>query len=70
MYHKRLSRIQARPAALPDQTGACKRSFLYRAELLMAADCTACACADMDEDFMRGKRILTGCPRLDAGDHT
>ena len=44
--------------------------FFDRAKLLIAADCTAYAYANMHEDFMRGKVTVIGCPKLDAVDYT
>ena len=44
--------------------------FFDGAKLLIAADCTAYAYANMHEDFMRGKITIIGCPKLDAVDYT
>ena len=44
--------------------------FFAGAKLLIAADCTAYAYANMHEDFMRGKVTIIGCPKLDAVDYT
>ena len=44
--------------------------FFDGAKLLIAADCTAYACASMHEDFMKGKITIIGCPKLDAVDYT
>ena len=44
--------------------------FFDGAKLLVAADCTAYAYANMHEDFMKGKITIIGCPKLDAVDYT
>ncbi len=41
--------------------------FLREADLLLAADCAAFAYADFHKDFMQGKALLIGCPKLDDG---
>ncbi|MCR5054555.1 MAG: 4Fe-4S binding protein [Lachnospiraceae bacterium] len=45
-------------------------SFFEGAKLLIAADCTAYAYANMHEEFMKGKITVIGCPKLDAVDYT
>ena len=44
--------------------------FFDGAKLLIAADCTAYAYANMHEGFMRGKITVVGCPKLDAVDYS
>ena len=39
--------------------------FYNGANLLIAADCTAYAYANMHNDFMKGKITVIGCPKLD-----
>ena len=44
--------------------------FFQNAKLLIAADCTAYAYANMHEEFMRGKTTIIGCPKLDDVDYS
>jgi len=43
--------------------------YLDNADLLVAADCTAYAHANIHSDFMRGRITLIGCPKLDDTDY-
>lgn len=44
--------------------------YFQNAKLLIAADCTAFAYANMHQDFMAGKITLNGCPKLDNVDYS
>lgn len=44
--------------------------YFQGAKLLVAADCTAYAYANMHQDFMQGRITLVGCPKLDAVDYS
>lgn len=44
--------------------------FFAGADVLIAADCSAFAYARMHQEFMHGRVILIGCPKLDAVDYS
>lgn len=44
--------------------------YLTNAHLLIAADCTAFAYANIHQEFMRNKITLIGCPKLDEIDYS
>lgn len=46
-----------------------KSKYFDAAELLIAADCTAYAYGSFHEDFIDGRTLLIGCPKLDAVDY-
>lgn len=67
-YGRPVSRLNQWPCQiklLPTQA-----PFYEGAKLLIAADCTAYAYANMHEDFMKGKITLIGCPKLDDIDYS
>ena len=39
--------------------------YLKGASLLVAGDCTAFACPNIQRDFIKGRVALVGCPKLD-----
>ena len=41
----------------------------YQCDLLVAADCTAYAYGNFHRDFVAGKVVVIGCPKLDAADY-
>ncbi len=61
----RLAQWPCQIKLLPTQT-----PFFNGAKLLIAADCTAYAYANMHEEFMKGKVTLIGCPKLDDVDYS
>lgn len=67
-YARPVSRLNQWPCQiklLPTQA-----PFYDGAKLLIAADCTAYAYANMHEDFMKGKITLIGCSKLDDIDYS
>ena len=43
--------------------------YFNGADILVAADCTAFAYGAFHQDFIKGKVVLVGCPKLDEGDY-
>ncbi|PNH19136.1 4Fe-4S ferredoxin [Lachnospiraceae bacterium] len=66
-YAKPVSRLNQWPCQI--KLLPTRAPFYDNAKLLIAADCTAYAYANMHEDFMKGKITLIGCPKLDAVDY-
>ncbi len=44
--------------------------YFENSHLLVAADCTAYAYANIHDDFMKNKITIIGCPKLDEGDYS
>lgn len=44
--------------------------YFDKARLLVAADCTAFAYANLHQEFMKGRITLIGCPKLDSVDYS
>jgi len=44
--------------------------YFENAHLLVAADCTAFAYANIHEDFIRNRITIIGCPKLDEVDYS
>lgn len=71
--------LTEKPASRPSQLGQwpCQiqlapvnAPYFDGANLLIAADCTAFAYANLHEEYMKGKITLIGCPKLDPVDYS
>lgn len=71
--------LAEKPASRPSQLGQwpCQiqlapmnAPYFDGANLLIAADCTAFAYANLHEEYMKGKITLIGCPKLDPVDYS
>jgi hypothetical protein len=41
--------------------------YFKNSDLVLAADCTAFSCGDFHLRFLKGKRLIIACPKLDQG---
>jgi hypothetical protein len=41
--------------------------YFHKADVVVAADCTAYAYGNFHEDFIKGKSLVIACPKLDDG---
>lgn len=55
-----LSQWPVKLALVPPQA-----SYLDRADLIITADCVPFAYANFHQDFLKGKAVVIGCPKLD-----
>lgn len=78
-HHQKESEHTSTPVATSSQLGQwpCQiklvpvnAPYFDGAKLLIAADCTAFAYANLHQEFMRGKITLIGCPKLDSVDYS
>ena len=68
MNRRQVSRLAQWPCQI--KLVPVKAPFYEGAKLLIAADCTAYAYANMHEEFMKGKVTIIGCPKLDDIDYS
>ena len=78
-FDRKPTPASAAGAAMPSQLGQwpCQiklvpvnAPYFDGAKLLIAADCTAYAYANIHQEFMKGKITLIGCPKLDEVDYS
>ena len=62
------SRLQNWPVQI--KLAAPNAPYFQGCDLLVAADCTAYACAGFHEQFIKGHITLVGCPKLDDVDYS
>lgn len=66
--HKSESRLSQWPVQI--KLVPVNAPYFNGARLLIAADCTAFACGDFHERFIKNHITLIGCPKLDEGDYS
>ena len=78
-FDRKPAPASAAGAAMPSQLGQwpCQiklvpvnAPYFNGAKLLIAADCTAYAYANIHQEFMQGRITLIGCPKLDAVEYS
>ena len=78
-FDRKAAPAPAAGAAMPSQLGQwpCQiklvpvnAPYFNGAKLLIAADCTAYAYANIHQEFMQGRITLIGCPKLDAVEYS
>ena len=78
-FDRKPAQAPAAGAAMPSQLGQwpCQiklvpvnAPYFNGAKLLIAADCTAYAYANIHQEFMQGRITLIGCPKLDAVEYS
>ena len=67
-FHAGISQLRQWPCQI--KLAPVNAPYFNGAELLIAADCTAYAYANIHADFMAGKVTLIGCPKLDSVDYS
>ena len=65
---RKTSRLENWPVQI--KLAPMRAPWLDGVDLLIAADCTAYAYARFHEDFLRGRVVLVGCPKLDGIDYS
>ena len=69
-HYEHACRQPAFSMAGTDQARSRERALFDRANLLVAADCTAYAYGNFHNEFIRNRITLIGCPKLDNVDYT
>lgn len=67
-FHKSGSQLRQWPVQI--KLAPMQAPYYNGTDLLIAADCTAYAYANFHEDFIRGRVVLVGCPKLDGVDYS
>ena len=69
LYHQpwqlRLELVQSHSLV----SGRVRAPYFDGAHLLIAADCTAYAYGNFHNDFIKGRKVVVGCPKLDDVDY-